>query len=325
MNPRPSSFSRHRAWRLRVPVNLAKAPICASLMLLVGVSFLLAACGAKTETASEKSAQPEAAASDTLAKAKAAGVIRVGYANEAPYAYKDSSTGKLTGESPEIARVLMKKLGVNELEGVLTEFGSLIPGLKAGRFDVIAAGMYILPERCKQIDFSNPTYAIGEAFIVQKGNPKNLHSYEDILDNKDATLGVVAGAVQREYASKTGIPIDRLIVFPDAPSAVAGVQAGRVDAYAGTSLTVQDLLDKSSSGALERADPFSGPVLDGHAVKGYGAFGFRQEDDTLREAFNEQLARFIGTPGHLELVRPFGFTENDLPGDVTAKQLCSGD
>ena len=33
-----------------------------------------------------------------------------------------------------------------QVDGVLTEFGSLIPGLQAGRFDIIAAGMFVTPE-----------------------------------------------------------------------------------------------------------------------------------------------------------------------------------
>jgi polar amino acid transport system substrate-binding protein len=262
-------------------------------------------------------------AASTLERIRESGRVRIGYANEAPYAYRDSASGRLTGEAPEIARVLLADLGVTEVEGVLTEFGSLIPGLKAGRFDLIAAGMYIKPERCREIAFSDPTYAIGEAFAVRQGNPKGLHSYEDVAAHPDATLGVVAGAVERGYARAIGIPDERIKIFPDAPSALAGVRAGRVDAYGGTSLTVRDLLSKDGSGRLERADPFTDPVIDGESIRGYGAFGFRQEDQALRAAFNERLDAFIGSPEHLALVDPFGFTERELPGDVTAEELCA--
>ena len=40
----------------------------------------------------------------TLEAAKAAGKIRIGYANEAPFAYMDSQRAEVTGESVEIAR-----------------------------------------------------------------------------------------------------------------------------------------------------------------------------------------------------------------------------
>src|SRR5262252_5463280 len=70
-----------------------------------------------------------AGAETTLERAKKQGYIRVGFANEAPFAYA-TPDGKLTGEAPEIAKVIFKRLGINEVDGVLTEFGSLIPGVK---------------------------------------------------------------------------------------------------------------------------------------------------------------------------------------------------
>lgn len=260
----------------------------------------------------------------TLSKIKSEGVVRVGYANEAPYAYYDSEAGRLTGEAPEIVREIAKRMGVSKVEGVLTEFGSLIPGLKAERFDIIAAGMYILPKRCKEIDFTNPTYKVGEAFLVKRGNPFGLHSYEDVAKRPSARLGVVAGAVELGYARAVGVPDDRVAVLPDTPSAVAAVEAGRIDAYAGTSLTINDILGKTGEGKLEKAEPFTDPVIEGRAVIGYGAFGIRKEDKDLYNEFNRHLKSFIGSDAHKRVVEPFGFTESELPGDVTAGELCKG-
>lgn len=284
---------------------------------LLAVALLASGCSERAET-------PGGQALSTLKRAQQAGTIRVGYANEAPYAYLESASRKLTGEAPEIARAVLAGMGIGKVEGVLTEFGSLIPGLKAGRFDIIAAGMYILPERCKEIAFSNPTYSVGEAFIVAQGNPLALHGYEGVAPHPDARLGVVAGTVEREYARRVGIPNARVVVFPDAPSALDGVIAGRVDAYAATSLTANNLLARAKSPRVERAAPFSDPVIEGKPTRGYGAFGFRKTDQDLTAAFNAALAKFIGTPRHLELVKPFGFTQGELPGPATAAELCRG-
>ncbi|NKE69257.1 ectoine/hydroxyectoine ABC transporter substrate-binding protein EhuB [Candidatus Manganitrophus noduliformans] len=285
----------------------------AGWMVLVGL--LLA-------TGCDRGRQESASFSTTLERVRSQGKIRLGYANEAPYAYYDTAAGKLTGEAPEIARAVLGEMGVTEVEGVLTEFGALIPGLKAGRFDIIAAGMYITPARCREIAFSNPTYGLGEAFLVKAGNPLGLHSYEEAAAHPTARLGVVAGAVERRYAQATGVPESRIAVLPDAPSAVAAVQAGRVDAYAGTSLTIQNLLSKARDPGIERAEPFRDPIIDGKTVIGYGAFGLRKEDTALLNEFNAHLERFIGSPRHLAVVAPFGFTEADLPGEITAEALC---
>ncbi|MGE8613680.1 MAG: ectoine/hydroxyectoine ABC transporter substrate-binding protein EhuB [Achromobacter veterisilvae] len=292
------------------------------LALSLGV---LAAC---SDSGSDKPAPAAAnapAGGSTLEAAKAAGKIRIGYANEAPFAYMDSKEAKVTGESVEIARVVLKRMGIGEVEGVLTEFGSLIPGLQAKRFDIIAAGMYVTPERCQQVAFSDPTYGVGQSFLVKQGNPKNLHSYEDVVKNPDAKLGVVVGAIEAEYASKSNVPPGQVVVFPDAVSALSGVQAGRADAYAATALTVNDLMGKTSAGSdLEKAEPFKDPVIDGKDVRGYGAYAFRADDKAFAEAFNAELAKFVGTEEHQKLVAPFGFTPQELPKGVTAAQLCAG-
>lgn len=266
-----------------------------------------------------------AAEGDALERLRERGVVRIGYANEAPFAFMDSSRRRLTGEAPEIARVVLQRMGLERVEGVLTEFGTLIPGLKARRFDLIAAGMYITPLRCEQVEFSNPTYALGQAFLVAPGNPLDLHSYEDVAANPRARLGVVAGAIERRYARDTGVPDGQVVVFPDAPSALAGVETRRIDAYAATALTAGDLLQRAASARVELAEPFRQPVIDGQPAVGYGAFAFHKADDELVAAFNRELDRFLGTPEHLELVEPFGFSTATLTHGVTAARLCAGE
>jgi len=295
------------------------------LLLALSLSVLAACSDSGGDKAAQTAGGAAAGAANTLEAAKAAGKIRIGYANEAPFAYMDRKEAKITGESVEIARVVLKRMGINEVEGVLTEFGSLIPGLAAKRFDIIAAGMYVTPERCQQVAFSDPTYGVGQAFLVKKGNPKNLHSYEDVVKNPDAKLGVVVGAIEGEYAQKVKIPAGQVVVFPDAVSALSGVQAGRADAYAATGLTVNDLMGKTQAGSdLEKAEPFTDPVIDGKDVRGYGAYAFRTDDKAFADAFNAELAKYLGTDEHKKLVAPFGFTDQELPQGMTAAKLCAG-
>jgi hypothetical protein len=40
-------------------------------------------------------------------------------------------------------------------------------------------------------------------------------------------------------------------------------------------------------------------------------------------ALNKQLASFIGTQAHLDLVKPFGVSEEEIPAkDATADKIC---
>ena len=145
-------------------------------------------------------------------------------------------------------------MGIEEVEAVVTEFGSLIPGLMAGRFDIVAAGMFITPERCEQVAFSEPTYGIGQAFLVAEGNPKGLQTYEDFKANADSTLAVMGGAIERTYARDAGVPDDQVMVVPDTAAGTASVQAGRADAFALTSLSIRRLAERAEG--VEMAEPF---------------------------------------------------------------------
>nr|WP_245426237.1 transporter substrate-binding domain-containing protein [Mesorhizobium sp. WSM3862] len=54
--------------------------------------------------------------------------------------------------------------------------------MQADRFDIITDSMFILPERCRNVLFTDLIATIPTAAAVPKGNPKDLHSYEDIRD-----------------------------------------------------------------------------------------------------------------------------------------------
>jgi polar amino acid transport system substrate-binding protein len=279
---------------------------------------VLGACGVSTTGGGGA----QGGAPDTLETARQQGFIRVGFANEAPYGYADES-GNLTGEAPEVARKVMKAMGIDELQGVLTEFNSLIPGLQANRFDIIAAGMFITPERCQEILFSDPDYCGLEALAVEEGNPLNLNDYQDVASNPDAKLGVLGGAVEGGYARESGVKESQIVTFPDPSSGIEGLQAGRVDAFTLTSISLRDLIEKREGANLELAKPFT-PVIDGEPQRGCGAYGFRKKDEKFRDAFNKKLKELKEGGEILSTIKPFGFTkaEANAAKDVTAEELC---
>jgi polar amino acid transport system substrate-binding protein len=263
----------------------------------------------------------EGAKETSFEKVKRQGYVTVGFANEKPYAYA-TPDGKLTGEAVEVARTILKKLGINQMDGVLTEFGSLIPGLKAQRFDIITAGMFINPERSKEVAFANPEYSIGEALAVKKGNPLKLHSYKDISANSKAKVAVMVGAIEKEYLTKSGVPEGQIVTVNDQPSAISALQAGRADAITMTGPALQSVLESAKDAGLERVMDFEQPVIDGKSMRGYGAAAFRPDDNDFREAYNQELEKMKSSGELLTILKSFGFTEQELPGDMKAEQLA---
>ncbi|MEU3838983.1 ectoine/hydroxyectoine ABC transporter substrate-binding protein EhuB [Streptomyces sp. NPDC028635] len=255
---------------------------------------------------------------DLLDRLRAQGVVRLGIAGEIPFGYIDKN-GELTGEAPELARVIFKRLGVDKVQPVPTEFGSLIPGLNSQQFDVVAAGMYVNPERCAQVIFADPDYQMLDSFIVRKGNPKGLHTYRDIVAKK-AKFATGTGYAEIQYAVEAGYEESDILIVPDQVAGLNAVETGRVDVFAGTAVTVRDVVKKSSK--AEATKPFA-PLVKGKPHVDGGAFAFRRTETTLRDAFNAELHKLKKSGELLRILRPFGFTRAEMT-DLTAKELCGG-
>ncbi|MFI8945081.1 ectoine/hydroxyectoine ABC transporter substrate-binding protein EhuB [Streptomyces sp. NPDC053750] len=283
--------------------------------LLAGVAALgaLGAAGcSRVATASDVEG------GDLLDRLRAQGVARLGIAGEIPFGYIDKD-GELTGEAPELAKVIFKRLGVDRVQPVPTEFGSLIPGLASQQFDVVAAGMYINPDRCQQVIFSDPDYQMLDAYIVRKGNPLGLHNYRDVVEKK-AKFATGTGYAEIAYAVEHGYKEDDILIVPDQVAGLNAVESGRVDVFAGTALTVREVVKKS--GKAEATEAFA-PLVDGKPHVDGGGFAFRPTETNLRDAFNVELQKLKKSGELLRILKPFGFTENEMT-DLTAKELCGG-
>lgn len=249
------------------------------------------------------------------------GTLRVAVANEIPYGYMDLN-GEAKGVGPDVAKHIAKALGIKKIEWTTTNFGSLIPGLQANRFDMVAAEMAILPQRCEQVLFSEPDSSYGEGLLVAKGNPKNIHDYESFAKS-GGKIAIMAGADQLEMLQALKIPADQVVTISNNADAISTVSTGRADGYAATSLTVGELAAKSDK--VEAAANFTDPVVNGAPVRSWGGFTFAKGSETLRDAVNVELAKFKKTPEWEKIMTDYGFSAEDAKGsfEKTTQQLCS--
>lgn len=259
---------------------------------------------------------------DLLASLRDAGTIKVGFANEAPYGFRNSE-GKLTGEAPEVARKVLNRLGIPELEGVLTDFGSLIPGLRARNYDLVAAGMAITPERCQQIIFSDPDYRAAQALVVKKGNPLGLSNLDDIASTSQAGVAILQGGLVLEWAKASGIKESQITTLADTQGLLGALQSGRVDAFTLTAPSAAWLVKTANDPQIEMTEPFV-PVVENEEKSSFGAYGFRPGSRSFRDAFNRELNKMQQDGEIYPLVKEFGFDKEsiDAAKDKTADGLC---
>ncbi|MDO5496092.1 MAG: ectoine/hydroxyectoine ABC transporter substrate-binding protein EhuB [bacterium] len=287
--------------------------------LSVGALALgLAACGPGQGESSTEGG--EAAEGTTLQRLQEAGTVTVGFAGEAPYSYEEG--GELTGATVELHRAVFAELGIENVEGVLTDWSGLIPGLNAERFDAVSAGMSILPERCEQAAFSNPEFVYTTGLLVPEGNPDGLSTMDDAVDT-DLQIATMSGAIESSYAESLGINALSVQTPQDGYDAVT---AGRADAFALTAISLNYMVDNTPDSGLEVTESFV-QEIDGVPQRGAGGTVFRQGDDALLAEYNRVLEEIVNDEDrYLEIVGPFGFTAGERPdGSLTTEQLCAGE
>jgi polar amino acid transport system substrate-binding protein len=224
---------------------------------------------------------------------------------------------------PSVQKAIWNSLGIHTVKAKLVDFNGLIPGLVAHRFDVVAAGMFIIPDRCKQASFSDPMYCAPEAFLVPAGNPKHLTDFKSVAD-AGIKLGVLGGAVEGIYAGKAGVKSSNIVEVATARDGLLQVKQGRLGALGLTTITLKNILQKNPGSGLELTQPFT-PVVDGKKVYGCGGAVFRKQDNALRVAFNQQLKKLRESGELLKIIKPFGFGPETLPpANVTTAMLCKG-
>lgn len=263
-----------------------------------------------------------AAQAASLEEIKQRGQVRIAVANEIPYGYVDLS-GEAKGAGPDVAREVMKQLGIDKIEWITTSFSSLIPGLRADHFDMVAAEMAILPERCKQVLFSEPNTSYGEGLLVAKDNPHDLHGYQDFAES-DQKVAIMAGADQLEMMQALGVPAERMVTISNNADAISTVSTGRAAAYAATSLTVSELAKQSNR--VEAAGNFTDPVINGEPVRSWGGFTFSLDSQELRDAVSEELAKFKQTDEWKQILSNYGFSDTDASESTSrdTEKLCAG-
>lgn len=133
------------------------------------------------------------AQAECLPVIKSAGVLKVGVGimGLKPWVWQDEK-GNYTGLEKEILDFVAKDIGVPKYEYVVTEWSTLIPGLKAERWDVVLSAMSKTQQRMQEggVIFSDPYFMYNDRLIVL--NDSEFQKPEDL---KGKTVASVMGSM----------------------------------------------------------------------------------------------------------------------------------
>src|SRR3984885_14341515 len=214
-----------------------------------------------------------------------------------PWNLTDSS-GKIVGFEPDLVMDLCKRAGF-ECKIIAQDWDGMIPGLKAGKFDVIMDGMSITDERKKEIDFSKPYAASPGSFLAPKDSPLAKAPAAGTLVNldKDAaggdaaikgvqaalkgkTLGVQVSTTHANFASQYMKDVATVKEYKTTDDRDLDLKSGRIDA------SLDDLPTNMATASKPDAKDIAvvGPRFIGGVFGAGTGLGIRKFDKALTEA-----------------------------------------
>ena len=194
---------------------------CALLALVLAVCALSAACAEE---------------GDLLARIQAKGEIVIATEGDwSPWTYEDEN-GALVGFDVEVAEAIAAKLGV-KATFIETPWEGIFAGLNDGRYDIVANGVDVTPERAETYDFSEP-YAFLRTALVVRGDNEDITSFEDLAGKRTVnSIGSTYMELAESYgAEATGVSTLDLTL--------ENVINGRADATLNAELSIYDYLSE---------------------------------------------------------------------------------
>ncbi len=253
------------------------------------------------------------AVAGTLEDAQSSGTVKIAVAIEPPLTIMDGS-GNLSGAVPELTRAALKRMGINNIEASVTDWGALIPGLQAHRFDMIATGLYIRPDRCETILFAEPDSCAVDVFVYKSDLANAPASFADVAANPDIKLGVCGGCSQEKDALAAGVTRDQLVSINDPQGGLDLVLSGRIHMFAFPDLSANAAVTSSGATNIVSKTIAGSPIY-------CGAAGFRKDDRTFRDAFDVALQEIKDSGEYSKIVTPYGFNAQ-LASDKKRSDYC---
>ncbi|MCF8484655.1 MAG: transporter substrate-binding domain-containing protein [Rhodobacteraceae bacterium] len=168
-------------------------------------------------------------AEDALERVMAAGVLKVGTETAfAPFDFIDAGTH--TGLNMDIYNEIGKDMGV-QIEWITLDWTGVLPGLEAGRFDVVAGPATITKERMTRYRFSSPIAEATVALLVGAGSDIAV---ADGIAGKPVGSGTGTAqlAQLQAFGATLATPPTEYREYVSFNEAYADLAAGRIEAVA---------------------------------------------------------------------------------------------
>jgi len=150
----------------------------------------------------------------------------VGTAASMPPLNMTTKSGQVIGFEIDLAQAMAKAMNV-KLRVVPIPFAELMPGLEAGRVDMILSGMTITPSRNMKVAFVGPYFVSGKSFLTKSETLSTKGSVD--LNDPSVRLAALQASTSQRFVQEN-MPRATFIATKDYDEAIALVLENKADA-----------------------------------------------------------------------------------------------
>lgn len=232
----------------------------------------LAACG--VNFAGHASAQ------DVLEKVKAAGELKIGWAEWRPLEYRDIASGELKGALIVLAEEVSKRMELKS-SFVQDNWSTITAGIAADKFQVALMANSVARDRV--VDFTQPIYRVPYSVIVKDSS--GLKSFDEV-NTPEHSISVTTGSTTDELLtelSQSGELKAQVVRLKDVGGALLSLTTGNTTAFATTVDALGQIVEQQTGLRLVEGSFGASPYAIAHA----------ENNEPLNKALNEAIASMV--------------------------------
>ena len=232
-----------------------------------------------------------ALAPESAAQTREWKTVRIGTEGAYPPFNNLNAKGEIEGFEIDYAKALCGKMNVT-CSFIAEDWDTIIPGLLAGKYDVIIAAMSITAERRKQVDFSKSYAVIPPAFIAARQVAATTDVSPAALRGK--TIGAQAATIHADFLEKRYAG-SSITLYHTQDEANLDLANGRLDyVVADKTVLIDFLAGKGKDCCRHVADVTPETEIHGDGI----GMAFRKEDAHLRALFDKAIEESLRDGTH---------------------------
>ncbi|ASW54123.1 glutamate ABC transporter substrate-binding protein [Plantactinospora sp. KBS50] len=257
-----------------------------ALAAVAALSFGVAACGGDDSGSGGADPDKSFPAGSTMERLNKAQAIKVGTKFDQPGFGQKGLSGKPEGFDVEIAKLIVKELGIPESKIEYVETPSKVREdvIQNGTVDLVAATYTINDTRKERVAFAGPYYEAGQNIMVRKDD-SSITGPDSFKDGGKKVCSVTGSTPAEEIKKYVKDVASQLVLFDTYDKCRDALKGQQVDAVTTDNVILLGYIAKDEASFKMAGDNFT--------KEPYG-IGVKKDDTDFRNFINDVLEKAFG-------------------------------